>query len=75
MKLKINEDDEVIIYPSKKLMKYWRAGVPIEEVKRKLRKRLKNNEPAYRLAVCIAVEFYRKWDEDGFIKVEINKGE
>lgn len=68
MKLKINEDDEIAIYPSEKLMKYWRKGVPIEEVKRKLKKDFKKDENAYKLAVYIAIEFYKKWDDEGVIR-------
>lgn len=67
----MNESDTISIYPSEALMDNWKNGVPIEEVKKNLRKELKDDY-AYRLGVYIAEEFYKKWDADGGIKYTKN---
>lgn len=65
----MKDDDVIELYPSEELMDNWKNGVPLEEVKKRLQEKLKDDDVAYRLGAYIAEEFYKKWDADGFIEM------
>lgn len=74
MNKEIKEDDVIEIYPSEKLMNDWKNGVSLDEIKKKLRKELEDDF-TYELGARIAEEFYKKWDEDGMIRIKLSMGD
>lgn len=73
MNKEIKEDDVIEIYPSEKLMNDWKNGVSLDEIKKKLRKEFEDDF-TYELGARIAEEFYKKWDEDGMIRIKLSMG-